>query len=91
MGNPIAGLFVVIVIVVIILIILTTPQTKDIHTYIHTYNSSRRLTLLLWRKKIHASNPSYLARYASSSFGKIKKKKKSQEAYLDTGLYTGRP
>lgn len=40
--NQIDRLFVVVVVVVII-IILTTPQT----TYIHTYNSSRQLTLLL--------------------------------------------
>lgn len=44
--NQIARLFVDIVVITII--ILTTPQTKY---YIHTYNSSRQLTPLLWRKK----------------------------------------
>lgn len=75
--NQIARLLVVIVVVV-----LTTPQTKDIHTN----NSYRQLTPLLWKNnsRLKVSHP-----YASSSFDKIKNN--SQEAYLDTGLYTGRP
>lgn len=56
--NQIARL-VVVVVVVVIIIILTTPQTKDIHTYIHTTHTDDRLSYY-GEKKNHASNLSYL-------------------------------
>lgn len=65
--NQTARLVVVVVVVVIIIIILTTPQTKyiyKVHTCIHTTLSPT----IEKKKTIHASNLSYLARYASSSF-----------------------
>lgn len=82
-----------------LLLLLFSPLPKlntYIHTYIHTthiYNSYIQLIhttdspTIEKKKTIHASNLSYLATYASSSFGKIKKK--SQEAYLPASIQAG--